>query len=181
MKRTVEYLVLPGYGGSGPLHWQTLWEADPAFLRVEQRDWEHPDRADWVRKLEMAVSRPGPDRVLVAHSLACLLVAHWAGSAAPASLSRVKGAFLVAPPDPAGPEFPASAAGFAPIPAERLPFPSVLVASTDDPYAAPAFAVRCAAGWGSRLVEVGPKGHINAASGLGAWEEGRLLLATLPH
>lgn len=174
--------MLPGYGGSGPGHWQTLWEADPDFLRVEQRDWGRPDRAEWIRNLEAAVARPGPDRILVAHSLACLLVAHWAGwarDAAPASLSRVKGALLVAPPDPAGAEFPASAAGFAPVPAERLPFPSVLVSSSADPYAQPAFSARCAAAWGSRLVEVGPRGHLNPASGHGAWEEGRRLLATL--
>ena len=41
-------LVLPGYGDSGPGHWQSLWEAeDGRFRRVLQRDWLLPERAEW--------------------------------------------------------------------------------------------------------------------------------------
>src|SRR3954470_22488286 len=90
-------LILPGHGGSGPRHWQTLWEAaHPSFRRVEQRDWLHPVCSEWVGKLEDAVAASGPDTVLVAHSLACLLVAHWAA----ASALPVSAALLVAVPDP---------------------------------------------------------------------------------
>ena len=91
----------------------------------------------------------------------------------------MEGALLVAPPDPAGPAFPAEARTFGPVPMARLPFPSLLVASSDDPYASPEFARACASAWGSRLAEIGPKGHINAASGLRRWKEGLDLLATL--
>jgi uncharacterized protein len=173
-------LVLPGYGGSGPEHWQSRWERErPGFSRVEQADWDHPDLEAWIPRLAAAVTGARPPVILVAHSLACLLVAHWSSRARPEALARVEGAFLVAPVDPAGPVFPAEARSFAPVPGARLPFPSLVVASADDPYAAPEFARACASAWGSRLVEIGARGHINAASGLGVWEDGLELLATL--
>lgn len=166
-------LLLPGIGDSGPAHWQSLWEAaQPDFVRVRQQDWEAPVCEAWCANLEAAATAAGEDAVLVAHSLGCLLVAHWAAVTA----RRVKGALIVAPPDPAGPIFPAAAVGFAPVPLRALPFPSVVVASTDDPYASIAFAGDCARAWGSRLVSVGDRGHINTASALGAWPEGLALL-----
>ncbi len=166
-------LILPGFGGSGPGHWQTLWErAHPEFRRVEARDWNRPDRREWVANLEAAVLDSGPETVLVAHSLACLQVAHWAA----VTRLGVHGALLVAPPSPEGPEFPAAATGFSPVPMTALPFPAIVVGSTNDPYASPEFTGRCAKAWGARLVGVGAKGHVNAASGLGEWEEGRGLL-----
>lgn len=169
-------LILPGIGGSGPQHWQSLWQAaHPTLRRVEQRDWERPDRAEWIARLEAAVREAGADVVLVAHSLACLQVAHWAG----ATVLRVRGALLVAPPDPEGPEFTPVAADFAPMPERRLPFPSILVASANDPYASAAHARRCARLWGSRLVEIGAAGHINTASGHGPWPAGLELLRAL--
>jgi predicted alpha/beta hydrolase family esterase len=86
---------------------------------------------------------------------------------------------LVAPPDPAGPAFPRDALGYGEPALAPLPFPSIVVASSDDPYGSLGFAERCARAWGSRLVEIGPRGHINADSGLGDWEEGQRLLASL--
>ncbi len=176
-------LMLPGYGGSGPQHWQTLWEKEhQRFRRVEARDWDHPVRGEWVGNLEAAVAAAqgdGPDVVLVAHSLACLQVAHWAAVTPLTHVTTVKGALLVAPPDPESPAFPPAAAGFTPLPLSPLPFPSILVASTDDPYASTAFSEQCAHAWGSRLVFIGAAGHINAASGVGEWEEGKVLLGEL--
>lgn len=88
----MEYLVLPGYGGSGPQHWQSRWEASaPSFLRVEQADRSRPD---------------GPHSTLE-------------------------------------------------------------------------FQRDLAADWGAEFVSVGPRGHINAASGLGARPEGRAWLDSL--
>jgi predicted alpha/beta hydrolase family esterase len=187
--RRMDYLILPGYGNSGPEHWQTRWEAsDPAFRRVQLGDWERPDRNAWVSKLEDAVSAADASRsdgsgrerrlVLVAHSLACLLVAHWAAQAPVPSLGRIEAAFLVAPVNPDGPAFPSEASGFGPVPLANLPFPTLVVASSDDPYSTPEFSRACAKAWGSRLSEIGMKGHINAASGLGDWPEGMALLRT---
>lgn len=169
-------LLLPGYLDSGPEHWQSLWQkTSAAFVRVAQRDWEHPVCAEWVAVLDDAVARHGVGAVLVAHSLACLLVAHWAAVTA----RTVKGALLVAPPDPQNPNFPEVAVGFTPAPARPFGFPSILVASANDPYADFEFAERCAAAWGSRLINAGRLGHINAASGVEAWPEGMALLQLL--
>lgn len=166
-------LVIPGFGGSGPAHWQSRWEqAEPAFSRVGQADWDHPILSEWVANLEAAVRAAGPDVVLVAHSLGCLTVAHWAAG----EHSPVRGALLVAVPDPAGASFPAQAEGFGALPAQPLPFLSVVVASSDDPYGGLDFARRWARLWGSRLEEIGPAGHINADSGLGDWAAGRAWL-----
>lgn len=165
-------LVLPGFGNSGPGHWQTLWEARyPAWRRVNLDQWDAPRCGDWVQELTMAVRRCAAPPVLVAHSLACLLVAHWAGQ----SSLPVKGAFLVAVPEPASPSFPAAATGFTPVPMRRLAFPTLVVASANDAFGSVAHARHCAQAWGSRFVEVGDVGHINADSGIGDWPEGYAL------
>ena len=130
----------------------------------------------WVTALEAAVRGSEPNIVLVAHSLACLQLAHWATS----TRCRVRGALLVAVPDPEGAAFPREEAiGFSPLPLERFAFPSIVVASSNDPYGSIDHARRCASAWGSRLVEIGPAGHINAGSGLGDWPQGQALLAEL--
>jgi predicted alpha/beta hydrolase family esterase len=173
-------LILPGINDSGAMHWQSIWERTMvAARRVQAADWNHPVCADWVANLDSAVVQSGDGTILVAHSLGCLQVAHWAAKAAPQNGRLVRAALLVAPPDPDRRDFPATAAGFSPLPRQRLPFASILVASSNDPYAAPTFAASCAAAWGSRLVDVGPCGHINAESGLGDWSFGRQLLAEL--
>jgi uncharacterized protein len=168
-------LLLPGIGNSGPEHWQSLWErANPSFLRVQQRDWDRPERQEWVEAIGLAVSET-PSQVIVAHSLACLAFAHWAAQAG----QHVKAALLVAVPDPNGHEFPAEAHGFSGVPLEPFGFPSLVVASSNDPYGSLEHSKRCARAWGSRLVNVGALGHINASSGLGGWPEGFALLQEL--
>lgn len=169
-------LILPGIGNSGPTHWQTLWEAEyPHFERVVQRDWDYPVCDEWVAVLEQAVNQSGPQTVLVAHSLACLVIAHWAAST---SLS-IAGAMLVAVPDPTGANFPAEAKGFEIVPRIPFPFPSILVASTNDPYASMTYTESCAIAWGSQLVDIGDAGHINSQSKLENWSEGIQLLQGL--
>jgi len=168
-------LVLPGLYDSGPQHWQTLWLAGrPGFRRVEQADWERPRLADWAEQLDRAV-RASPGALLVCHSSSCALVAHWAAGGG----RGAAGALLVAPSDPEAPSYPAGPTGFAPMPLAPLPFPSTVAASTDDPYVSLVRARAFAAAWGSRLVEVGAAGHVNTASGLGAWPAGLDLLEEL--
>jgi predicted alpha/beta hydrolase family esterase len=142
---------------------------------VEQYDWDNPLCEAWLERLDQAIGAAGPRSVLVAHSLGCLLVAHWGARFS----GQILGALLVAAPDPHGANFPAQARGFTPAPTDPLPFPSIVVASTDDPYADFEFAQTCARSWGSQLVNLGAKGHINADSGLGGWPEGRTLLRKL--
>lgn len=169
-----DILILPGIGNSGAAHWQTRWQqAEPDMRRFAPADWDRPELADWCAALERAVAAAQTPPVLVAHSLACLTVAHWQQR----SSRPVAGAFLVGVPDPAVPVFPPAAAEFAGYPTGRLRFPSLMIASSDDPYASLAFARERAAGWGSGCIDIGPAGHINGDSGLGDWRYGRDLLA----
>jgi len=168
-----DVIILPGIGGSGEAHWQSLWEkAEPQFLRFQPTNWDEPDLRDWIQSLERAVNNCKRPPVLVAHSLACLLVVHWAMQ----SNSSVAGAFLVSVPDPEGPKFPSAAASFRVVPEKPLRFPSLVVASTDDPYGTLAYVRLRSVQWRTSLVIAGALGHINASSGLMDWPQGRGLL-----
>jgi hypothetical protein len=170
-------LVLPGYADSGPEHWQTLWERRHGYVRVEQADWLEPECAAWTSTLEQAVRDAPAPVVLVAHSLGCILVAHWARQGA---VERVRGALLVAPPDvDEAQHMLPEVASFAPVPLEPLPFRTIVVASTTDPYVDAARAREMAGAWRARLVEVGDAGHLNAESNLGDWPAGHRLLTEL--
>ena len=169
-------LVLPGFGNSGSEHWQSLWErANPDFIRVQQRDWEHPVCDEWVGALEEALLREGTEVILVAYSMACLVVAHFASKPHHPS---IKGAFIVAPPDVTCSSFPEVAKGFENTPLLPFDFPSMVVASTNDVYAGIEEAEKLAHAWGSTFVNIGAKGHINTLSGLGFWDEGWRLFQT---
>jgi predicted alpha/beta hydrolase family esterase len=166
-------LVLPGIGNSGSQHWQTLWELrHPEWQRVQLGNWDDPVCDDWVRALDAAVQACPSPPILVAHSLACLLVAHWAHC----STLALGGAFLVAVPDPHRVGFPVTAHGFVPVPMAQFGFRSLVVASANDPLGSLAYATQCAAIWGSTFIDIGQAGHINAESGHGEWSEGYALL-----
>ena len=72
-------LTVPGLGGSGRSHWQSLWEeARPDTIRVELGMWNTPHRNAWVTKLDQAIRAAEAPVILAAHSLGCLAVAWWA-------------------------------------------------------------------------------------------------------
>ncbi|MHC2301310.1 RBBP9/YdeN family alpha/beta hydrolase [Rhizobium mongolense] len=167
-----DIIILPGIGGSGETHWQTHWErTNPRAIRFQPKSWDKPDLPDWAAALERTVAATKNAPLLVAHSLACLLVVHWQRI----SSLPVAGAFLVAVPDPQSDAFPAEAAGFAGPPEGKLRFPSLVIASADDPYGKIEYARMRAAEWGSHIVEVGAVGHINGRSGLEDWPSGLAL------
>jgi len=169
-----DVLILSGLWDSGPQHWQSHLEArNPDWRRVAHRDFNNPARDEWVAELDAAVAACNGAPVLVAHSLGCILAAHWAASGSPL---RAAGAFLVAPSDVDAPSYPIGSNGFAPVPLAPLPFPSLVVASTDDEFVTRERAQAFAAAWGSRYVEIGDAGHVNADSGYGDWPEGERLL-----
>jgi predicted alpha/beta hydrolase family esterase len=169
-------LMLPGLYDSGPEHWQSCWErSEPSFVRINQRDWETPDRAEWVETLDRAVDRYGAEVVLVGHSTACALIAFWARETG----RSVRGALIVGPSDTEAPSYPRGPTGFSPMPLHRINFPTIVVASSNDEYVSIERAEQFARAWGSRLVNVGAEGHINSASALGDWPRGRALLGEL--
>ena len=170
-------IIVPGWSGSGPEHWQSIWEREHSeYRRVEMRNWQSVERADWVGAVERALADASGPVVLVAHSLGCLSVAWWAARQRGAS-TRVLGAMLVAPPNlTSSPGLLPALESFTPVPALPLPFPSLVAASENDPYATFGEAADMASAWRSELRNVGLAGHINTASGHGPWPEGRQIL-----
>ena len=166
-------IVVPGWRDSGPGHWQSLW-ADrlPNAVRVVQDDWISPTRRAWVAALERTIlAAPGPV-VVAAHSLGCIATTH----VSPEVAQRIQGALLVAPADP---ERRAVLNDFAPVPYARLPYRSVLVASSNDPFCPIRLAGAYARAWGSEFVRLQQAGHINVESGHGEWPLGLALLHSL--
>lgn len=172
-------LLLPGLGNSGEGHWQTLWEKEyPGFIRVHQSEWITPDCGDWMRELnKKIIELNSPDVILVAHSAACALVAHWTVEFRPA----IKAALLVAPADTEANSFPRGTSGFSPMPLHLLPFPSIVVGSENDFYVTAERARLFANAWGSEFVSAGNAGHVNPASGFGRWDMGLTLLKKLDN
>jgi predicted alpha/beta hydrolase family esterase len=162
-------LLLPGWQNSGPAHWQSLWEREYGYLRVQEHDWERPLRGDWIIQLEEAVLAHPDPIYLVAHSLGCIQIAAWAAHSR--NVNRVHGALLVAPPDVEREEFRPLLASWSPIVRKLLPFAAILVASSNDPFCAFTRAQSLATDWGAEFKDIGPVGHINADSGLGHWPQ----------
>jgi predicted alpha/beta hydrolase family esterase len=171
-------LILPGLGNSGPQHWQSIWEKEYNFTRVEQQDWETPVCSDWITTINTEIKKHNPAEViLVAHSLACTTVAYWAQKIN----IKIKGALLVAPSDTEADSYPPGTTGFKPVPLIKLPFKTITVISTDDFYVTTDRAEQFAAAWGSEAVNIGNAGHINSSSNLGSWEQGLHLLKKLDN
>ncbi|WP_175856634.1 alpha/beta hydrolase [Burkholderia anthina] len=168
-------VIVPGIGNSDADHWQSHWEtALPRATRIAPASWYDPDLTDWIAALDAAVAAARTPPVVVCHSLGCLLFAHWRAVAT----RPVHGVFLVAVPDPDGPNFPVAARAFAQVPDRDFgDRPVVAIASSNDPYDPAGRAIAWAAARGARPVVLGARGHLNAASGLAAWDEGRALFA----
>jgi len=173
-----QLLILPGLGNSGEKHWQTFWHKKfENSIRLVQDNWDEPIREEWLERLNEEVSKLEKPTILVAHSLAVSLVLHWAASN---SNQNIVGALLVAPADVDSPQHtPDIIRNFSPMPIYKLPFPSILVASENDPYASFERKQYFATQWGSEFVNIGQKGHINSDSDLKYWEEGQLILQQL--
>jgi len=171
--QTIRYLIVPGWQGSADEHWQSHWQRSlPNSARVEQADWLNPKREDWVAELQRSIASDPRPTILIAHSLGCMTVAHWAAQAPVESLRRVRAALLVAPADVERANCPPALQNFAPIPQHSLPFPSQLVGSDNDTAASAARAIEMARDWGSDVAILSGVGHINVKSGHQRWEQG---------
>jgi predicted alpha/beta hydrolase family esterase len=169
----VEILMVPGWTGSGPDHWQTRWQTRlKTSRRVEQDDWDVVDGAKWSARLLEAIAFAVKPVVLVAHSCGVPLVAHAAPRIAD---KKVVGAFLVAPSsEDTTAKLPGMDPAFAVFPRDPLPFPSLLVASRNDRHCSYDEAGDLALAWGSTLIDAGEVEHLNTASGHGPWPEGAM-------
>lgn len=173
-----DFLIHPGLGNSGVDHWQSYWcMAFRNSTRVVQDEWDAPQPQAWMARLDATIANGTRPAILICHSLACALAAHWAARNNP---GRIKGVMLVAPADVDSPTHtPDSVRAFAPLPLNKFPVPSLVVASRNDSFLAFERARQIATHWGSDFCDVGELGHINSECRLGLWPQGLLLLGQL--
>jgi serine hydrolase len=158
----------------------TLWEqVHPEYQRVEQRDWDVPERTEWVATLDAAIRAASTPPILVAHSLGCITIAHWVAEQSGRSADIVAGAILVAPADVDAETAPEVVRGFRPIPLVSFRCPTVVVASRTDLYLTFERARELAKAWGGSLVDAGDAGHLNTDAGYGPWPAGEHILLDL--
>lgn len=166
-------LIVPGLRDHVEDHWQTILARKLPNARVMPL-LEH-DKLSCAARIEALdqelASITGPV-VLVSHSAGVITTVHWAQR----HQREVRGALLAVPPDfesPLPDGYPTmdvlSQHGWFPIPQMRLPFPSIIAASTNDPLAQIGKVAQMANAWGSRMVDVGAVGHLNPLSGFGEW------------
>jgi predicted alpha/beta hydrolase family esterase len=176
-------LFVPGLRDHVAEHWQTLLAAEmPGSRTVAPLEHDKLSCAARVEALDQAIAAIDGPVVLAAHSAGCLMVAHWAQEHDRA----IQGALLATPADietPLPPGYPAfadlEANGWLPIPRQPLPFPSIVVASSNDPLAALDRVLSMANAWGSRFFAPGAVGHLNPAAGFGPWAQARGLIEAL--
>ena len=171
-------VFVAGYGNSEPKHWQRLWfDSTKDAHWVEQKEWDNPNRDIWIEELEKTLLHVEGPILLIAHSIGSHTVVEWAKKYY--TNQNILGALLVAPPNTTADNFPKEIKGYENPPLEKLPFSSTCILSSDDPYSTEEKAEFLADKWGSKVVKIGAKGHINLASNLGNWEEGRKILSDI--
>jgi predicted alpha/beta hydrolase family esterase len=176
-------LIVPGLRDHMPDHWQTLLERKlPHARAVPRMTHDKLSCAAWVAMLDRSLAEIDGPVVLVAHSAGVMIVAHWAQR----HVRPIKAALLATPPDfesPLPEGYPTQQAlrdnGWLPTPRTRLPFPSVVAASTNDPLGGIERVEALARAWGSRFVNVGAVGHLNPAAGYGEWPQAEIFVREL--
>lgn len=178
-------LIVPGLRDHAPQHWQTLLARTlPNARSLTPLGRDNLALAPRIAELEATIAGLSDPVLLVAHSGGCVLVAHWARQTAQAH--RVAAALLATPPTfdrPLPPGYPRledlDAAGWLPVPRMRLPFPSLVAASRDDPLGEFDAVGGLAQAWGSQIEDLGAVGHLNPASGFGPWPGAEALMKRL--
>lgn len=183
MSQPPTVLIVPGLRDHVQTHWQTLLAQElPHCVTVPPLEHDKLSCQARLDAIDRALEPIVGPVVIVAHSAGCMMVAHRAQRNA----RPIVGAVLAAPADvetpmPAG--YPTrdvlAANGWLPIPRQRLPFPSILAASSNDPLTQTDRARGLARDWGSQLVKLGPVGHLNPASGHGPWPMAQQLISNL--
>lgn len=164
-------IIIPGLRNSDENHWQSFFErSNPKeFMRVIQDNWDEPDCETWIERIEETLSDMNhEDLVLIGHSIGCMAIVRWYEKYE----HKIKGTLLVAPSDAERENYPSYITGFAPLPMMKLPFPSILVASTNDHVTSFDRSKEFAENWGSELVVLEDAGHIEPKSGFSEWKEG---------
>jgi predicted alpha/beta hydrolase family esterase len=161
--------ILPGLYNSGPQHWQTHWENEYGFIRINQKEWDRPVCEDWLTTVEKTLAGEVYENIiLLGHSTACVTIVKWAEKYG----HIIKGALLVAPSDTESENYPEDPTGFIPMPSFRLPFPSIIITTTKDEVVSVSRAKQFAENWGSELVLLEEGRHLGGDANLGLWPFG---------
>ncbi len=169
-------LIVPGYRGSPPGHWQSWLEQQlPDTARIDGIDWNEPVLAHWAAQVRDALARASQPLRIVAHSFGCL-AAVVAVADRPEQVAQL---VLVAPADPdrfdcmgLKPEMTFLDERFSlskAVPQRALGVNGLVIGSRNDPWLSYDKAATLAADWALVLHDAGAAGHINAESGYGAW------------
>lgn len=167
------HVFIPGFGNSRGEHWQNKWSKKiPNSYWLEQQNWTEPECSVWVDCLEACVQKIDEPIIFISHSLGSLTLVEWTKRYRISNEKKIVGAFMVAVPDPLQSNVPPTIRGFSQYPLTPLPFPSKMIASTNDPYCNVKRSEFFAKNWESELEFIGAKGHINPGAGFGDWDEG---------
>jgi len=180
---TPAILLVPGLRDHVAAHWQTLLEERlPNATSVPRMERDKLSCAAWVAKLDESLAAIDGPVILVAHSAGVMITVHWALR----NRRPIAGALLATPPDfesPLPEGYPTPDVlrqnGWLPTPRRRLPFPSIVAASANDPLARYERVEELAQAWGGALVNLGNVGHLNPASGYGEWPQAEVFIRTL--
>jgi uncharacterized protein len=179
-------VIVPGLRDHVEQHWQTLLETKLSKVRkvvsvppLRDNGLNCATRVEAIQKTVQSVEGP---IIFVAHSAGVIMLVHWSQK----YQHEVQGALLAVPPD-FGVQLPEGyptlqtlhANGWLPVPTQRLPFSSIVVASTNDPLATFTSVEAMANRWGSILKNVGAVGHLNPAAGFGEWHHAEDLIHQL--
>ncbi|MFL5845067.1 MAG: RBBP9/YdeN family alpha/beta hydrolase [Solirubrobacteraceae bacterium] len=167
------FLILHGWQGSGPDHWQTwlaqrLAEAGETVRYPDLPDADLPDLDEWADAMHAELAEMAGERTVVCHSLGCLLWAREAPNVAP-PVDRV---LLVAPPCPVTPIPGVKALYPTPMDAEavaRSARAARVVGSDKDPYCPAGHERSFARPLGLEIDIIEGAGHINPEAGYGPW------------
>lgn len=191
-------LIVPGLRDFVAEHWQTHLQARLCKVRsVPPLQHDKLSHAHRVAAIQAEIEQIEGPIVIVAHSAGVLMTMHWAAKYQDQYLDPVQqldqkqhldlvqqsdkkqwiqAALLVAPPnlDQAWPDnYPTPESmrlkGWDHFLDLQLAFPSVVIASRNDPLASFSSVERMAQGWGSALLDLGDVGHLNPAAGYGYW------------
>lgn len=183
MKNKKSFLILHGWGGSGPDHWQSwlagrLAAAGEAVRFPALPDPDAPRRDAWLDILgkELAKLDPGAGQIVICHSLAVLLWLHHAEEHAQDPTVRpLDLLLLVAPPGPSARTaeietfFPAP---LGPIALARSAKRIRLICTDADPYCPEGAETIYGKPLGLEVIKLPPEAaHINTDSGYGAWPQ----------
>lgn len=176
-------LIIPGLRDHVADHWQTLLQAKLENVRsVPPLETDKLNCEKRVEAIQAQLEQIEGPVILVAHSAGVLMTVHWAAK----HQHDIQGALLVTPPDltknwPAN--YPSADTlrneGWDPLPNQALPFPSIIVASTNDHLASLSAVEEMAKLWGSQLLNLGAVGHMNPAAGFGPWPQAEQLIQQL--